>query len=140
CERREQDHSRKPPTETILGERRETEDRCAERQGDDRRAVLVVMRVLPWIVREEEVTERNDRRDERPLRSHREEETRCEERENENDLQSDLALHEDAEHAQRVEQQGVRDFELVRSKARVAAEVLPGRAARERGDDHLEGQ
>ena len=47
----------------AVGKRGETEDRGAERERYDGRAVLIVMGVLAAIVGKQQVTEWNDRRD-----------------------------------------------------------------------------
>src|SRR5207237_5273366 len=63
--RADQYRTRESPAEARAdAKRRETNDRRAERERDHRRAVLVVVGVLATVVRQEQVTERNDRRNE----------------------------------------------------------------------------
>src|SRR5205809_426268 len=132
-----EDADRDPPT-PAFAQRRDAKDRRAERERDERSAVLVVERVLAAVVGQHQVPERGQRRDQRPLRTQREPETGSEEAQDEDDLRADLALHKNGEHAQRVEQQRSRDLALIAAEARVTAEVLIRRAGGERGNDHLQ--
>src|SRR6266568_470496 len=99
---------------------------------------MVVMGVLAAVVGKQQVAEWNDRRDEGRPRAKRKPEPRREEREDERDLRADLAAQEDAQDAERVEDERARDLQLVAPKIQVAAEVLVRRAARERRDDDFE--
>src|SRR6267143_2123116 len=80
-----------PAKARAVRQGRKPEDRRPERERDDRCGVLVVVSVLAAVVREEQVAQRHDRRDEGGPRAKSEPESRSEEREDERDLRANLA-------------------------------------------------